>query len=483
MRERLPKKWDYETEVAVIGAGAAGPAVAISAHSAGAKVLILERMDEPGGDMALSAGIVYAAGTSIQRELGIEDSADRMYKLYMAAVPHSNRKERERLKTICEGSAEVIDWLLGLGVKIPAVMGTPGLSYSGLEHLPEYAQVVSPVPGAHMCEGEGKGIQDILMKEVKRRGIDLLTRTRGRELMLDSSGEIIGLRAERDGTPIHIRAKRGVVICSGHFAHNKKLIELYCPKYADFATYTAIGLEGDGLIMAQAVGAAVANISEFRVNVGMVYEPGKALYVYRWCPCVLVNKQGRRFINDHAGYDPLAKAILEQEGGMGFVIFDEATRKNVGNNLLMPPLSPDLSREVEVGLAKRADTFRALAEKIDVDPAALENTLMNYNENARLGKDPEFGSTHFLEPISHPPFYAIKCEPTISAPTGGLDTDLDARVLDVFGRAIPRLYAVGTAASLCPGYPGGGANMVSIFHLGRIAGRHAAVEPLRRNRK
>ncbi len=482
MRERLPKEWDYETEVAVMGAGAAGPAVGISAHAAGAEVFILEKMSGPSGDMALSAGIVYAAGTSIQRKLGIEDSADRMYKLYLAAVPHANRKEQERLKSICEGSAEVIDWLMGLGVKIPAVMGTPGLSFSGLEHLPEYTRVVPPLPGAHMCEGEGKGIQEVLVQEVKKRGIPILTGTRGRELILDR-GEIAGLRAERDGKAIYIKVKKGVVICSGHFAHNKKLIELYCPKYADFATYTAAGLEGDGLIMAQAVGAAVANISDFRVNVGMVYEPGKALYVYRWCPCVLVNKQGKRFINDHAGYDPLARAILEQEGKMCFVVFDEATRKNIGNNLLMPPLSPDLSREVELGLAKRAPTFKELAQKIDVDASALETTLTNFNENARLGKDPEVGSTHFLEPIVHPPFYAIKCEPTISAPTGGLDTDLEARVLDVFGRAIPRLYAVGTAASLCPGYPGGGANMVSIFHLGRIAGRNAAREPLRKNRK
>jgi succinate dehydrogenase/fumarate reductase flavoprotein subunit len=331
-----------------------------------------------------------------------------------------------------------------------------------------------------MCEGEGKGIQDALMREVTKRGIEVLTDTRARELITDHAGEVIGVKAERKEGPIYIKAKRGVVICTGHFAHNKKLIELYCPKYAGFATYTASGLEGDGLLMAQALGAAVANISDFRVNVGMVYEPGKALYVYRWCPCILVNKKGRRFINDHAGYDPLAKAILEQEGMMCFVIFDEETRKSCGNNLLMPPLSPDLSKEIELGLAKTAWTISDLGKKIGLDdPATLEQTVTHYNENAKLGKDPEFGSTHFLEPINHPPFYAIKCEPTISAPTGGLNTDQEARVLDVFGRVIPRLYAVGTVASLCPGYPGGGANMVSIFYLGRKAGRNAVREPLR----
>lgn len=479
MKEQLPKKWDYETEVGVIGAGAAGPTVAISAHAAGAKVLILEKMSEPAGDMALSGGIVYAAGTSIQNKLGVEDSTDRMYKLYVTAVPKSNMKERERFRMISDGSAEVIEWLMSLGVKFPAVMGTPGLSYSGLEHLPEYASVVPPTPGAHICEGEGKAIQDALIREVKNRGINILTVTRGRELLIDNKSQIIGIRAESKDKTIYIKTKRSMVLCSGHFAHNKKLIELYCPKYADFPTYTATGLEGDGLIMAQALGAAVANISDFRVNIGMVYEPGKAIFVSRWCPCILVNKKGKRFINDHAGYDPLAKAILEQEDSICFVIFDEAGRKRSGDNVLMPPLSRDLSREIELGLAKMASTISELAQKIEVDPVTLETTLAKYNENAKLGKDPEFGSTHFLEPINNLPFYAIKCEPCISAPTGGLDTNNQAQVLNVFGKIIPRLYAVGTVASLCPGYPGGGANMAYIFHFSRIAGRNAAREPLK----
>ena len=478
MGKGLPKKWDYETEVAVIGAGAAGPTVAIAAHAAGAKVLILERMAQPSGDMALSAGVTYAAGTSIQKKLGIEDSPDRMYKLFLACVPNSNEKEKERLRMICDGSAEVIEWLLSLGVRIPAEMGTPGLTYNGMERVPEYAAIVPPIPGAHICEGEGKGLQDALVREVRKRSIEILTETRARELITDNGGEIIGISAEcKDGIS-YIKAKRAVVICSGHFAHNSNLIQLYCPNYGGFATYTAAGLEGDGLLMAQALGAAVANISDFRVNVGMVYEPGKATYAYRWCPCILVNKKGRRFINDHAMYGTLAQAILGQEGRMCFVIFDEKTRKNCGNNLLMPPLSADLSREIDLGLAKCGSTIAELAPKIDIDPSALEITVANFNENTKLGKDPEFGSTQFLEPIIHPPFYAMKIEPVISASTGGLDTNHEIQVLDVFGKVIPRLYAVGTAASLCPGYPGGGANMTSIFHLGRKAGRNAAHEPM-----
>lgn len=299
MIERLPGKWDYEAEVAVIGAGGAGLTVAISAHDAGAKVLVLDRMSEPGGDTRISGGIVYAAGTSIQEALGVKDSADRMYRLYLAANRNADRIEAERMKIIVDGSAEAIEWLMGLGVKFPALFRAPsyrgGLWYGGIELLPEIAAEVPPTPGAHCCEGRGKAMHDTLLSQVRDRGIEVLTETRGRELITDTQGEIIGVEAESKGKMLHIKANRSVVICSGHFAHNKDLMELYIPEFVDLPTFTAPGLEGDGLIMAQARGAAVANISSCKVNVGILYKTtGTAALVSRWYPCILVNKGGKK---------------------------------------------------------------------------------------------------------------------------------------------------------------------------------------------
>ena len=478
MKGRLPKKWDFETEVAVIGAGAAGPTVAISAHSAGAKVLILEKMSKPSGDIWISGGCVYAAGTSVQRKLKIKDSAERMYKLYAAACPKANRKEKEKMRIIAHGSAEAIEWLSRLGVKFPAKNGAPGITHGGLELLPEYAAVVPPVPGAHACEGGGKAMHEILIKRAREKGIKILTEMRARELISDIKGRIIGIKAEYRGKKIAIRAKRSVVICSGHFAHSKKLIDLYTPEYKTFPTFTADGLEGDGLIMAQEHGAAVANISDCRVNIGMPYKGRKALMISRWSPCILVNRGGKRFINDHAGYGPLATAIIEQEGSMCFVIFDELARKTRKGNILHPYLSLDLSIEIEKGLVKTASTIENLAKEIGVNPTALEATVRKYNENAKLGKDPEFGSVHFLEPICHPPFYAVKGVPAIGSPTGGLVINLQGQVLDVFGKAIPNLYALGTVTSIYPGYPGSGSHFANIFVFGRIIGKNAANNPL-----
>jgi succinate dehydrogenase/fumarate reductase flavoprotein subunit len=226
--------------------------------------------------------------------------------------------------------------------------------------------------------------------------------------------------------------------------------------------------------MAMEHGAAVANISDCRVNIGLPLSREKALLISRWIPCILVNRAGKRFINDHAGYGPLAKAILEQEGSMCFVIFDDRARKTRPGDILHPSLSKDLSLEIEKGFIKTATTIGDLAKKIGTNATALETTLSKYNENARLGKDPEFGSLHFVEPICNPPFYGIKGVPAIGSPTGGLVTNLQGQVMDVFGKVIPNLYAVGTVTSIYPGYPGSGSHFANIFVFGRMIGRNAA---------
>ena len=161
---------------------------------------------------------------------------------------------------------------------------------------------------------------------------------------------------------------------------------------------------------------------------------------------------------------------------MCFVIFDEHAKETYGaSNIINPPMSPDLSEEIKRGLIKTASSIDELAQKIGVDPGTLEKTVASYNENAKLGKDPRFRSTSWLEPISKPPFYALKAVSNFY-PLGGLKTNTKAQVIDVFGRVIPRLYAVGSAASPFTVYPGGGGMFTSIVAFGRIAGRNVAAE-------
>ncbi|MFX0203734.1 MAG: FAD-dependent oxidoreductase, partial [Candidatus Hodarchaeota archaeon] len=401
IKHQLPEKWDYETEVAVIGAGAGGSPAAISAHDAGAKVLILERKSESEqiGNIAISAGCVYAAGTTVQKAAGIEDSADRMYKFYMALCPEA---DAEKIRIVANGSAEVVEWLKGLGIKYPTAMGVPGLTYAGWELIPEIAAKIPPaLPAAHFPEGGGKALQDMLLREVGNRGIEILFETRARELIANPEGEIIGIKAERKEETLYIKAKKGIVIATGPFERNQDLVSLHLPEFAGLPSISVTGADGDGILMAQAKGAALDHINSVLLVPGLnyeQYEPGRLIYAGRYHPCILVNKGGKRFTDEHGGYTPLCKAILEQEDKMCFLIFDEHAKKTYGEDMvfLPPPLSPDLSEEVEVGLIKKASTIGELAKEIGIDPGTLEATVATFNENAKAGKDPVFDVIYWL---------------------------------------------------------------------------------------
>jgi succinate dehydrogenase/fumarate reductase flavoprotein subunit len=467
----LPVNWDYETEVCVVGAGAAGPTVAMEAHRAGAKTLVLEKLSKPFGDIAYSGGLVQAAGTSVQKSLGVIDSADRMYELWMTISPMA---PSEKIKLIADGSADALEWLISLGVEFPAIIGqTPGLTYGGLEHEPELAAKIPPVPRAHGCVGRGMGLHEALLRQVRDRGLDILTNTRGHELIADCNGEIIGVKAKTKRKLLCIKAKRGVAICSGHFIWNKELMRLYVPEYMHLPTVTAPALEGDGMIMAQARGADVENVTHMRPNMGVQHRPGKALLIHNHTPFILVNKEAKRFVYDHAKYGVLGKALAQQPDGVCFMLFDKA-----GHALRSASNRTKRMAGIENRVIKAAGTIAELANAIGLDPVALEKTVTAYNENAKLGKDPEFGSTQYLQAICTPPFYALKIQFVTVSPSGGLKTNSKAQVVDVFGRVIPRLYAAGSVTALYREYPGAGASFAKAFVFGRIAGRNVAHETL-----
>jgi len=454
--------------------------VAISAHDSGAEVLILERKSESEhiGNISISAGCVYAAGTTIQKTAGIEDSADRMYKFYMALCPDA---DAEKIRIVANGSVDVVEWLKGLGMKYPTVMGVPGLTYAGWELIPEIAAKIPPaLPAAHFPEGGGKALQDTLQREVRDRGIETLFKTRARELIANHEGEIVGVKAKRKDETLYIKANKGIVIATGPFERNQDLVRLHLPEFAGLRSISVTGADGDGILMAQAIGADLDHITSVLLVPGLdydQYEPGRLIYAGRYHPCVLVNKGGKRFTDEHGGYTPLCKAILEQEDSMCFVIFDEYAKNTYGESMIFlpPPLSPDLSEEVKVGLVKKASTIGELAKEIGVDPGTLETTVATFNKNAKAGSDPQFDVIYWLEPINTPPFYAFEAPVAIYS-LGGLKTNTKSQVIDVSGRVIPRLYAVGAIAGPFTEYPGSGGELAQIFVFGRIAGKNVAQE-------
>jgi len=456
----LPEKWDKEADVVVVGFGGAGAAAAIEAHDAGAKVLILETAPAAlGGSTGMCGGVIYGAGTSVQRVAGIMDSADEMYKYWMAVTGPGCDAELARL--LADKSAENIEWLIKLGAEIPSVVydepdrpvpPAGGLYFSGAE--PEYAHITPPKPRGHAVVGGGKAIFETLRKAVEARGIEVMLETRALKLIATPEKEVLGVKAESKGKITYIKARKAVVIATGEFTRNEEMLKRHCPRGLGTYPVDDPNALGDGHIMADDIGADLVNM-----HAGFLYVLGIGglAGVYS----IYVNKLGRRFVNESAGYPVRGAALDRQPDRVAFAIIDEAIRAKTGE-------------EVQI----EAPTIEELATKIGVDPTILRDTINTYNEYVDAGKDPEFGKPkEYLLPIKNPPFYA---KPLMLAffTTGGIRINTKAQAIDVSGKIIPRLYAAGLASGGLFGeiYPGSGSSMANCICTGRIAGRNAAAE-------
>lgn len=484
--EKAPKQWQHEADVVVVGFGAAGAATALEAAKSGAKVIILEKMAQEGGATRLSGGVLYAAGTPTQKAAGVEDTPANLCK-YLLAVG-GGRVDPDLVKLYAFEVKKSIDWLMGLGVEFPTAL----LYQSGIENVPKYAAITPPQPRGHMPKGRGLALFSILSAAVEKQGIKVLRETPAVGLIPDARGEIQGVKARSKGKELYLRARKAVVITSGDFGRNTEMLRAYSPIGFEAVQVGALGQTGDGLRMAQALGAdltgvyAIGGLPSTAENPTML-----ALYMpvplfSGNAPCVAVNSSGRRFFNETIGYTIANMKIFQQEGSFAWTIFDEKARQEewiVYPNYADKSLnwSKGLTAEIEKGIVLKGATFGELAEKIKVDRQAFEDTLMQYNGHAGKGNDPEFGKTAKLKPLEAAPFYAVKAKPGVLINLGGLRIDTHARVRHVSGKIIPRLYAAGI--SVTGGFSGelvptSGLSIGIGITFGRIAGRNAAGEKL-----
>jgi 3-oxo-5alpha-steroid 4-dehydrogenase len=479
----LPAKWDKEVDVVVVGFGGAGGFAAIEAHDAGAKVIILEKTSTPGGDTTRCGGIILAAGTSVQKAEGISDTPDEMYKYWMAAG--KGLSSPDKVRVIADRSAEVVEWLIGRGVVFKP------LSFTGAEEENEYTaitpakkrghtataltlgQITWPYPPASFRSptgtppAGGSALFKCLWDGVTKSAIEVLLETRAMELLIDPIRKhVLGVKAESKGTTLYIKARRGVVLGSGGFSHDKEMVLRYCPDALQ-SDYSNKSATGDGHKMGMAVGAGLVNMNRasLAVAIGKVFGSGREISIP--AGSIMVSFGGRRFIAETA-YRVPGEVAGGYSGKPVFAIFDKDIQ--VKANLPEP--------EASLGKMVQAPTIRELAVKKGMDPAVLEDTVNDYNEYVKLGKDPEFGRRAMV-PIKTPPFYAVDAKVTsTSVCLGGLTSNTKAQVIDVFGKVIPRLYAAGSVGggSLGLMYPASGSAIADAFVFGRIAGANAAAE-------
>lgn len=468
----LPEKWDKETDIVVIGFGGAGASAAIAAREAGAEVVVLEKQGVMGGSTATSGGLVYAAGTSVQKANGIEDSSDKMFEHYMNAGNGFNDPALSRLAA--DTSAANIDKLIALGASFPDAPTIAGAEYHvGSEPI---ARVHSVVYG----EMTGGGAYFRVLEDGARNaGAEVMEETEAKELVVDGSKQVVGVKAVNAGTEMFIKARKGVILATGGFTRSEEMLRAYSEQAFYCQPLGAPNLTGDGLKMAFALGAAASNIHEVLGCPGLTL-PGKiaatyAFWTFGTAAAILVNANGERFVNEFGFYDWKNTELLKQPGRFSYSVFDAATR-DAAPGMLVMGFSADLEQEVADGIVLKADTLAELAEKMGVPVDRFEAAIAKYNEDCVAGADTLFGRPFLLNPIETGPFYAFKTFPTMFDTMGGLKINENAQVIDVWGNVISRLYAAGNVAGGVLGehYTGSGSALNAGMTFGLIAGKHAS---------
>ncbi|MBI4331046.1 MAG: FAD-binding protein [Chloroflexi bacterium] len=483
LADGTPKKFDMESDVVIVGYGGAGAVAAITAHDLGARVLILEKTSAGGGNTKLSGG-TFLTPTGMGGVPYIEKiSYGTMERDIAAAFLETALKNESYMRSL-GGEPEISP---DFSVGYPSPSGKASFPHvPGAEFMSK--RVLKRVKGTR-----GERLWEVLATNVERRGVPVLLDTPVRELLTNGAREVTGVVAERDGKKITVKARKAVVLTTGGFEFDEALKWDFLAS-KPFYAYGHPGNTGDGIRMAQQVGAALWHMPATSASAGFKCDEYQASFGIRFISerFIYVDKNGQRF-TDEAGvelHEIAAKLAVFDSKRMDYpripmyAIFDDVARRKAplnpggtGINQYLYKWSADNSAEVARGWIAQGRSIRDLAARIGIDPAALEKTVATYNQYCKTGKDPDFErGKETLAAIETSSFYAIKLYPCLINTQGGPRRDKDSHVLDAWGKPIPRLYAAGELGSIWGFmYQGSGNNGESIV-FGQIAGRNAAGE-------
>jgi fumarate reductase flavoprotein subunit len=456
---------DYD--VIVLGGGGAGLAATIEASNRGAAVLLLEASDELGGSTRMSAGVCYATETSVQREAGVSDSVGAMFAYYMAL--NQWFVEPSLAMRLCRESGPTLEWLIRLGVDFPVT----GLYRSGVDDIPR----------GHQCVGGGAALVMAMADRARELGAEIRLGTRVLELAAED-GAVRGVLLDGSVLPA-----ASVVVATGGFGANPELLRRYFPaalahgpRWTNY--FGSPTSQGDGITMTRALGAAVAGQGFGMLNWTAGFSDQPADFCPSWI--VFVNLDGQRFMAENAPYAVAGDLIQAQPGSRCFAIMDEAARSSsVNANARRDQLgvgeytwdAESIMRQYEEGRILRADSLSALAALAAIEPAAFQNTVAEYNEDIRAGRDRRYLKAGELREVTSGPFWAIEIRASTFGNTfAGLKIDEHGRVYSEAGAVIPGLFAAGEAAGgvMGPRYVGGGNSISNAIVFGRLAGGAAA---------
>ena len=437
-------------DIVIIGAGASGFTAAITAHDAGAKVILLEKQSITGGNSMLAAGGMNAAHTKAQLKKNIQDSTERMFADTMKGGQNVNNPEL--VKVLADKSAESYDWLTSIGANISDVGMLGGASVKRA-HRPVGGGAV----GAHVIQ--------VLRKNAADRKIDIRVNSKVLEVLRDKDGRAVGVQVDGKHRGLYIINAKAVIIASGGFSANAAMVESYRPSYKGMTTSNQPGATGEGMLFGEAAGGALVDMKEIQIHPTVA--AGSRILIteaVRGNGAILINKEGKRFVNEMTTRDAASAAILKQPGQMAYLILDDNIRKSL----------KQIEGYFHLDLVKVGVTLNELAAAIGVPADALEATVAAYNTAVDTKNDVQFKRPDMPRSIKTPKFLAIAVQPGIHYTMGGLKIDSQARVIGKDGKPVPGLFAAGEVTGGVHGANRLGGNSISeTITFGRIAGANA----------
>jgi 3-oxosteroid 1-dehydrogenase len=494
---KLPK-WDKTADVVVVGSGTVANAAVVAAE-AGLKVVVLEKATNFGGTTALSGGGMWIPNNYVMQAANVPDSKADGLK-YLQAISEGASTD-ELMSAYLDKAPEMLAWL----------RDKAGFQFQ--RSSPQsFADYYPWAPGAHDAlggrmvsilrtdkVGSGKGLMQSIKEYLDAHKVEIMLETPAKRLVTNDAGEVVGVIATSNGKDIAIQANRGVILGTGGFDFNKAMMTAYLrgPIYFSASVPTNTG---DGHLMGMAIGADLGNMNSAWGLPGYVAKEGSFQgetdwQMFRGKPgAITVNKYGERFMNEGVAYHPSLRAWYFYDTGRdeyrnlpSYALFDSGYTAHYplpGTNYKVGAV-PDWFQQ--------ADTLDELAAKLNIDPAGLKQTVERFNANAKNGVDPDWrrGESNFdqvtagdmtrtdlknpdLAPLETGPFYGAAIWPGTCGTNGGLRTTVNAQVLNVWGQAIPGLYATGNTMASVMGasYPGGGATVGQGMTFAYVAAQH-----------
>ncbi|MGI2258310.1 flavocytochrome c [Shewanella sp. GXUN23E] len=460
-KKQAAQPTDYTYDVVVIGAGGAGFSAGLEAVEHGASAVIIEKMPIIGGNSLISGAEMNVAGSWVQKNMGITDSKALFMEDTLKGGDYKG--DPEMVKTMVDNAVEAAEWLRDY-VEVDFY---PNQLFQFGGHSVKRALIPKGHTGAEVI---GK-----FAAKAEKVGLPVHTNTTAQRLLMDNSGRIVGVEATKNGQKITYHATKGVVVATGGFSANIAMRKQYNPELDErYGTTGHAGGTGDGIVMAQKIKAATRNLGYIQTYPICNPETGAIALIAdaRFFGAILVNQEGKRFVEELERRDVISNAILEQTGGYTYVLWNKAIDNVAGTIDMHPGEFADLNSR---GLMFKVDSLEEAAAKFNIPLASLQATIKDVNHYAATGKDEAFNHRAGLVNLSEGPYWILKAKPSVHHTMGGLVTDTKTHVLDTNGKVIPGLYAAGEVTGLTHGTNRLGGNAYTdIIVYGRIAGQQAA---------